>query len=41
MKQECQNCGEIFESDDSINCPSCGSCSTRVIKVDDNLSIEE
>jgi predicted nucleic acid-binding Zn-ribbon protein len=41
MEQECQYCGCVFDSDDSINCPNCGSYSTRTLKSDDTLSIEE
>jgi len=41
MKQECNNCGCVFDQDDSINCPNCGSVSTRVLEPDDYLLIEE
>jgi len=40
MKQRCDYCGNEFDSDDSINCPNCGSCSTRVIKQDESFDIE-
>jgi len=36
----CDNCGCMFDSDDSSNCPDCGSVSTRVIKSNDVFEIE-
>ena len=40
MKQLCDYCGCQFDSDDSVNCPNCGSVSTRTIQSDESFEIE-
>jgi RNA polymerase subunit RPABC4/transcription elongation factor Spt4 len=40
MKQVCDYCGHVFEEDE-VNCPNCGSVSTRVIQPEDYPVIEE
>jgi|APFre7841882654_1041346.scaffolds.fasta_scaffold38487_6 hypothetical protein len=39
MRQVCDYCGCEFDEEDSINCPNCGSVSTRTVKEDINFEI--